>query len=152
MADTSPALRNLTDDEANFVYNVEVLGLPAKKAAQMARMRATKITASHIVQARELLKRELRGALQITREDVVHGYQEAIQLAKIQGDAMTMVTGWEKTAKLLGLDAPVRVDINVRTSVDAQKELVKGMTDDELVRQLGADSIIDGEFYEVGQG
>lgn len=31
MTETSPALRNLTDDEANFVYNVEVLGLPAKR-------------------------------------------------------------------------------------------------------------------------
>jgi hypothetical protein len=58
-------------------------------------MRATKIPAPHIQQARELLKREL----QITREDVAHGYQEAIHMARIQSDALTMIIGWEKTAK-----------------------------------------------------
>ena len=151
MTETSPALRNLTDDEANFVYNVEVLGLPAKKAAQLAGMRATKIPAPHIQQARELLKRELRGALQITREDVAHGYQEAIHMARIQSDALTMIIGWEKTAKLLGLDAPARVDVNVRTSMDVAKELVRGMTDAELIQQLGAEAVIDGEFYEAKQ-
>ena len=63
----------LTPEEANFVYNVEVLGLPARKAAQLAGMPFTRAIKGHIIQARELVKRELRANMVITREDVIAG-------------------------------------------------------------------------------
>lgn len=142
----------LTEDEVNFVYNVEILGLPARKAASMAGMPPGKIAAPHIIQSRELAKRALRGVLQITREDVVHGYMEAVGMAKQLADPLTMIVGWEKTAKLLGLEAPQRVDINVTASVEVAQTRVKTMSDAELAQALGADRVIDAEFYEVQDG
>lgn len=145
------ALSHLTAEEANFVYNVEVLGLPARKAASMAGMKPSRISAPHLVQAREALKRELRDAVAITKEDVVHGYQEAIHMAKQLAEPLTMIVGWEKTAKLLGYDQPQKIDININASVEVQQSLVKSMSDAELVKALGASNVIDGEFYEIGQ-
>ena len=139
----------LTADEVNFVYNVEILGLPVRKAASMADMSIAKIAAAHIIQARELTKRELRGALALTKEDVVWGYREATEMARQQGDPLTTMIGWEKIAKILGFDQPVKIDINVSASLEVQQKLVKEMTDEELVKMLGADNIIDGEFYET---
>lgn len=142
----------LTEDEVNFVYNVEILGLPVRKAAAMAGMPLGKSVAPHIVQSREIAKRALRGALQITREDVVHGYMEAVEMAKLLADPLTMIVGWEKTAKLLGLEAPQRVDINLTASIEVAQSRIKTMSDSELAQSLGANNIIDADFYEVPGG
>ena len=115
----------------------------------MADMPIARMTAPHILQARELTKRELRGAMAITKDDVVHGMHEATMQAKMMGDALTTLIGWEKLAKILGYDQPVKIDINVSASLEVQQKLVKEMTDEELVKMLGADNIIDGEFYET---
>lgn len=77
LATAAPSISALKDEEANFVYNVEVLGLPVKKAASMAGMPLGRLNAPHIIQAREITKRELRSALAITKEDVVFGMTEA---------------------------------------------------------------------------
>lgn len=138
----------LTDEEANFIYNVEVLGLPVVKAAAMAGMPRSRVVAPHIIQAREIVKRELRGAMQITREDVVAGYQDAIQMAKLVADPQAMIAGWKETAKILGLDAPARVDINLKASIEVQEQQIRTMSTTELLRRLGADDIVDAEFYE----
>lgn len=140
----------LTPEEANFVYNVEVLGLPARKAAQLAGMPFTRAIKGHIIQARELVKRELRANMVITREDVVAGYQDAVGLAKLMGDPTAMIMGWEKTAKILGLDAPQRIDINLQASIEVQQQTIKSLSTPELLKRLGAGDIIDAEFYDVG--
>ncbi len=47
----------LTNEEAEFVYSVEVLGLPIRKAATMSGMSLGMVSKPHIIQARELTKR-----------------------------------------------------------------------------------------------
>lgn len=140
----------MTEDEANFLYNVEVLGLPARKAASMAGMPVTKISAPHIIQSRELVKKSMRGAMQITKEDVVYGMSDAIYRAKLLCEPMTEIIGWEKIAKLLGYDQPQKIDINIHASIEVQQQQVRGMSDAELIKHLGAGAIIDAEFYELG--
>lgn len=139
----------MTPEEVNFLYNVEILDLPARKAASMAGMPLSRICAPHIIQARELVKREVRGMMAVTKEDVVFGMQEAIHRAKMFGEPMTEIVGWEKIAKILGHDAPRKIDLNISASVEVLKDNVKSMTDEELVRQLGAGDIIDAEFYDA---
>lgn len=139
----------LTAEEVNFVFNAEVLGLPSKKAAELAGMPYSRMSAQHIVQARELAKRELRGATQITKEDVVYGMHDAIGRAKILAEPMTEIIGWEKIAKLLGYDQPQKIDINIRASVEAAQQHVRALSDPELIALLGANDVIDADFYEV---
>ncbi len=143
--------QGLTADEANFVYNTEVLNLPARTAARMAGMAPSKIVAPHLIQAREQAKKALQGHLAITKEDIVHGYKDAIDMARILAEPLTMITGWEKIAKILGHDQPQRVDININASIEVQKNVIKALSDEELVRQLGADNVIDAEFYVHGE-
>lgn len=143
--------QGLTAEEANFIYNTEVLNLPARTAARMAGMAPSKIVAPHIIQAREQAKKALQGHLAITKEDIVHGYKEAVDMARILAEPLTMITGWEKIAKILGHDQPQRVDININASIEVQKNVIKALSDEELVRQLGADHVIDAEFYVHGQ-
>lgn len=148
---TPQSISHLTAEEANFVYNVEVLGLPVRKAASLAGMSPAKVSAPHLLQARELLKREMRDSMAVTKEDIVHGYQDAIAMAKQLAEPMTMLVGWEKLAKLLGYDQPQKVDINITSSLEVLQKQTKSMSDAELVRLLDAGHIIDAEFYEIGQ-
>lgn len=142
----------LTQEEAEFVYNLEVLGLPVKKAASLAGVSYGLVTKAHITQARELLKRELRGALAISKDDVVFGIREAVDRARLMGEPMTEIVGWEKIAKLLGYDAPQKVDINITASIDVLKAHARSMSDGELAKLAGAGGIIDADFYEVREG
>jgi hypothetical protein len=151
MNELLPHAAGLTQEEVEFVYNTEVLGLPAKKAAAMAHMPPARILAPHVMQARETVKRELRGVLQITKEDVVHGYRDAIEQAKRLDEPMTALVGWEKIAKMLGYDAPQKVELNIKATVDVLSQQVRSLDDATLVRMLGADDVIDGEFYDVGR-
>ena len=144
-----PSMNGLTAEEAQFVYNCEVLGLPVKAAAVQAGMPPTMISRPHIQQARELLKREIRGNLAITKEDVVFGITEAIHRARILAEPMTEIVGWEKVAKLLGYNEPQKIDVNITSSIDALKGHVRGMSDADLARVVGASDVIDADFYEV---
>lgn len=144
---TPPSL--LTADEANFVYNLEVLGLPVKKAASMAGVRADIANRGHIVQAREQLKRELRGNMAITKEDVIAGFKDGIDMARIMADSKAMVAGWKEIGELLGYYAPQKVDVNLNTSVEVLQKTIRTIPTEELIKRLGAESVIDADFYEV---
>lgn len=149
MTNQLPAISGLTQDEAEYVYNVEYLQLPARRAALMAGMSLAKINAPHITQARELAKREIRGTTQITKEDVVWGMREAVDRARILAEPMTEIVGWKEIAKLLGYDTAQKIDINITASIEALQAAVRGMTDAELARTVGTGGIIDVDFYET---
>ncbi len=142
----------LEQEEAEFVYNVEVLDLPVKKAAQLAGLAFSAAHKPHIAQARELVRREIRGNLQVTKEDATFGLKEAINRARLFADPMTEIAGWDRLIKLHGLDAPQKIDININASIEVAQRQVRGMTDAELVKSLGAGAVIDAEFYVVPDG
>lgn len=146
-----PSLSGLSAEESQFVYNCEVLGLPARKAASMAGLPPTMISKPHLQQARELLKREVRGAVNITKEDVVHGMREAVDRARLLAEPMTEIVGWEKISKLLGYDSPQKVDINITATIDVLKTHVQTMDDAALAELIGSRDVIDGAFYRLSK-
>jgi hypothetical protein len=139
----------LTAEEANFVYNLEVLGLPVRKAADLAGVRADVANRGHIVEAREALKRELRGNTAITKEDVISGFKEGVDLARILADPKTMVAGWKEIGEMLGYYAPQKMDINLNTSIEVLQKTIRAIPTDELVKRLGAEDVIDADFREA---
>ena len=150
MTDRLPGMpQGLTSEETEYVYYVEVVGLPPRKAASMSGMEYRRINAPHVMQAREQVKHEVRGDLQVTKEDVTFGLRDAINRAKILADPMTEIAGWNSIIKLHGLDAPTRVTVSFKESVEAYKEHVRRLSDSELVAEIGAGNIIDADFYEV---
>ena len=143
------ALKTLADDEASFVYNVEVLGLPTKKSADLAGMEAHKIYAPHIKQAREIVCAELNSRVNLSKEDVIRGMHDAVGRARILGEPMTEIVGWEKIAKLLGYEAPQKHEVNVTATIEAMQGSLKSLPDSELSKLVNAGDIIDAEFYLV---
>ena len=61
--------------------------------------------------------------------------------------------GWEKIAKIAGLDAPQRIDINVTASMTVLKGHVRSMSDADLARLVGSSgNVVDVDFYPVKPG
>lgn len=148
--DKPGAPNHLTAEEAKFVYNVEVLQMPMQLAADQSGMPLRRAVSPHIVQARQLIKDEIRRTTGITKEDCVYGMRDAIDRARIFAEPMTEIVGWEKIAKLMGYDAPQRVDININATVEVIRGQLRHLPDEELVKALpDARDIIDGDFYEV---
>lgn len=141
----------LTQAECELVYNLEILQLPLKKAASLANVSFAAANYPHVMQARETVRRELRGNLP-TREDLAHRMLEAVDRARILSEPMTEIIGLEKVAKLLGLDAPQKIDVNVTHSIEVLRENVRTLPTQALIQAVpGAKDIIDADFYEVDQ-
>jgi len=139
----------LTDDEASFIYHTEVLNMPGRAAALQAGMAPHKMYAAHVVQARELVRKQLATTLRVTKDDVMMGITDAINRARILAEPITEIAGWKEIAKMQGYYAPQKVDVNISASVEVLTDQVKRMSDQELLQNLGAGSVIDVEFYEV---
>jgi hypothetical protein len=142
---------HLSQEEAQLVYNVEVLGLPLKRAAEMAGVGIATAYQPHIVQARDIMRKEVQERVRLTKEDVVFGVHDAIGRARILAEPSTEIRGWEVISKLLGYDSPTRVEVDVhhRESVAAVQEHVKSLPEAELLRLADAQGVIDGDFYVV---
>lgn len=140
---------HLTPEESQFVYNLEVLGLPLARAARDAGVGINLAYQPHIIQARDLLKRTLRETTKITKDDVVFGMHDAIGRAKILGEPATEIRGWEAIAKILGYDAPQKIDINVRESINVIRDNLRELPDEELLRLADDKRVIDADFYVV---
>jgi hypothetical protein len=144
---------HLTQEEAQLVYNIEVLGLPLKRAAELAGIGLATAYQPHIVQARDLMRKEVQERVRLTKEDVVFGVHDAIGRARILAEPSTEIRGWEVISKLLGYDAPSKVEIDVHhtESVAAVRDHVRSLPDAELLRLADASNIVDGDFQVVGK-
>ena len=147
MNDLAPTA--LTSEQANFVYNIEVLGMPARVAAASAGMSIAQIASPTIISARLALRKELQGRMVLTKEDSLHGIQEAIRDAKLLSDPGVQIKGWQAINDMLGFNAPQVMQVDINVPLDIVKKNIRTLPDAELIKLLGADSVIDGDFCEI---
>ena len=141
----------LTDAESMFVYQMEVIGLPANRAAEVAGVASpyALLKRPHIIAAREQARLAVRGRTNFTRDDVVAGLKEAIDQAKILADPMAQIAGWREMAKILGFDKTPNVHLHMTGTIDNVRKQIAGMSTEELMRQMEDPIILDGDFYKV---
>lgn len=95
---------------------------------------------------------------EITREDIIEGFKDAIAIARQQSEAMGMIAGYREIGKMLGMyETKVKVEITGGAS-EIQRQL-QGKSDAELLRLIQERSAIalpkelteieEGEFEEV---
>lgn len=93
---------------------------------------------------------------EITRADVIAGFQDAIAIARQQSESMGMIAGYREIGKMLGMyETKVKVEITGGAQ-EVQRQL-QGMSDSqllEMIRQRNALTIegeaeaVDAEFEE----
>lgn len=84
----------------------------------------------------------------VTREKVFAGLMESIEMAKLQGEPMTMVAGWREIGKMAGYYAPETRRIEISASGHVTIQQLQSMSDAELLK-LAEKEVIDGDFTSV---
>lgn len=93
---------------------------------------------------------ELSDALQITRADAIEGMRDAVNMAKLAGDPMSMIRGWSEIAKMLGLYAPEVKKVELSLGARNLQSKYEAMSDEELLAIAeGRTNAIDGTFERL---
>lgn len=93
-------------------------------------------------------REELSSATQITRVGVLNGILEAIEMARLQGEPMIMLTGFRDISKMMGYNAPEVKKLEVSTSQGRLRHKIQSLSDEDLMRMAEGediDDVIDGE-------
>ena len=139
----------LTEMQAAYVDNL-LVGKDPKEAASAAGyahpaiLRNAPLKSDAVRQALAEARSELSSAAQITRADVIDGFMEAINIARLAADPTAMIKGWSETAKVLGLYAPEIKKIEMTNNQRRLQNKYEAMTDEELVRIIeGTATVVD---------
>jgi len=110
----------------------------------------------NILKQYNLVKEEFRKAAQMTREEVMLGLKDAIDMAKLMSEPATMIAGYREIGKLCGYYEPKKVDINVNVNGSVAIERMNKMTDAELLKIIeevsltGVDQALIGVDHDDG--
>ena len=147
----------LTAQQAAFV-DAKMLGKDNIDAARDAGYKRP-ITSGNTIAKTDSVQRalaaarnELSSAAQITRADVIDGFMEAINMAKLSADPASMIKGWSETAKVLGLYAPEVKKLEISGSQKRLQSKYEAMSDMELLDIIeGRVKLIEGESTRVDE-
>jgi len=151
-------IHGLTQQEELLVQNL-LKGFPKSVAGREAgynfknmKQGVDRILAKPIVRERiDALRAELSRRAKISQEDVLEGFMDAINDAKLAGDPGNQIAGWREIAKVLGYYAPERKEIEISKKAAQAQEQLAALPEEELLKIAG-DDVIDGEFELLGTG
>ena len=110
---------------------------PYKCANQIAKSESVQ---EALRQARD----ELSSAAQISRADVLDGFMEAINLARLSADPQAMIKGWTEVGKMLGYYAPEVKKLEISDNQKRLQSKFESMSDEDLMRVIeGEASVVD---------
>jgi len=72
--------------------------------------------------------------LEITREKVMRGLLEAVEIARLQADPAALVRAWSELARMCGYYAPERKQVEVSVSSKRMVDQFEAMSDAELLQ------------------
>jgi terminase small subunit-like protein len=132
----------LSARQQRFVKHYVRLGnasLAAREAGYAevgARVTACRLLANPNIQAAvSAERRRYEQDLRITREQVITELRSAIDIARTQGNASAMISGWREIAKICGY-YDRRVEVSIHPNVAAQRLIgqLETMSSDELMK------------------
>ena len=127
-------------DEYSLDRNASRAARAAGYSERSASVTACRMLANAKVQAALALReQEMRLALEVTRETVIQGLQEAISTAREQQNPAAMIAGWAAIAKLCGFYAPERHKVDLSVADSAEWRRFERMSDGDLARMAAGD-------------
>lgn len=141
---------DLTPSEQMLLYQLEVIGLPVSRAAEIAGVKSPYhvLKRPQVVAGREYYRRAVQGRTDFSRNDIIAGMKHAIDMAGILGEPMSQIAGWREIAKLKGFDKTPNVNINLNGSVEQVAKQLRSMPTEQLV-ELSGNQVLDTDFYRV---
>lgn len=92
------------------------------------------------------LKSKYEEAGQMTRQKVMDGLLEGVEMAKLMAEPMTMISGWREIGKMCGYYAPVEHRVKVDVTGNIVIDRLNSMSDAELLKVItqGAQQALEG--------
>lgn len=73
-------------------------------------------------------------AIRMTRERVMNGFLEAVDIARAQEDPVAMIRGWSEVARMCGFYAPETKKIELSLTAKGIVDSLERISDEELMR------------------
>lgn len=105
-------------------------GYSARSAKVTAARLLTKANVQAAVRSQQA---QIAQRLELSRERVIAELQEAVNIARMKGDAQAMVAAWREVAKICGFYAPERKSIGISAEGRESLRHLESMSDAELL-------------------
>jgi phage terminase small subunit len=105
-------------------------GYSARCAKEAAYELLTKAHILAVLREKEAAEAE---RLQLSRENALEGFLEAIAIAKTKPDPAAMISGWREIGKMLGFYAPILRSVKLSTENHALRTTYEALSDEELL-------------------
>jgi len=139
----------------DFAELVAGQGMLPQQAAKHLGLKDPRSAASRYMKdplVQEELKRiyeQNRAAMRITREKVYDLVEEAIEMARLQGDPTAMLRGVQELNRMNGFYAPEEKKVTFSAEQRRVLSQFDQMDDEQLARIAAEGVIVEGEFEEV---
>lgn len=140
-------VHHLVHDKMGQTAAVKAAGYSPNPSTGTTLMKNPKVIKA-IAEARE----EYARASGITRKKVIDGMMEAVDMARLKGEPLTMIAGWREIGKMCGLYEPQKTKVEVSVNGQVMIQRLQTMTDAELLSLVEGDpTALDGEFTLVDE-
>lgn len=151
----------LTEKQRMFVHHLVHNKLNQTAAARQAGfseagVEAVRLLKSPKVQAAIAEERaEYARASAMTKQKVIDGFAEAVDLARIKADPIAMIAGWREIGKMCGFYEPTKTKIEVSVNGRVMIDRLQTMGDAELLALVEQDphalGTLEGDFHVVDE-
>lgn len=137
----------VTEPQEKFV-EARMSGLNVKQAQEVSGCSGSEKTVEAIRHQLRAARSWLTNTTQITRLNVIEGFIDGIEMARMQGDSGNVIKGWVEVGKVLGHYAPEVKRIELTMDQGRLKSKFEGLSDSELLA-IQQGRVLDGECTEV---
>ena len=115
--------------------NATAAAIRAGYSARSAHVTACRMLKEPVVQAAVAERQgEIAEELEISREKVMRGLLDAVEIARLQADPGAMVKAWSEIARMCGYYAPVKQRVDVSVSAQRMVGQLELLSDVQLLR------------------
>ena len=115
--------------------NATAAAIRAGYSARSAHVTACRMLKEPVVQAAVAERQALVAEeLEVTRQEVMRGLLDAVEIARLQADPGAMVKAWSEIARMCGYYAPERKQVDVSVSAKRMVDQFEVMSDAELLK------------------
>lgn len=146
----------LTEMQRMFVHHLVHNKLNQTAAARQAGFNQPGTAANALMKNPKVIaaiaeeRAEYARASGMTKQKVIEGFSEAIDLARIKADPIAMIAGWREIAKMCGFYEATKTKIEVSVQGQVLIQRLNSMSDEELLALAEGDpSVLEGEFTVV---
>lgn len=140
-------VHHLVHDKLNQTAAARQAGFNQPGTAAHALIRNPKVIDAIAAERLEYAK-----ASGMTKQKVIEGFSEAIDLARIKGEPLAMVAGWREIGKMCGFYEAQKTKIEVSVQGQVLINRLNTMSDAELLALAEGDpTVLEGSFNVVSE-